>query len=61
MENLKITKIGEDYRGGIFEIEVPQGNGTTYVYKISENDLNWLKGGKSIWEVRYVASLVRTV
>lgn len=60
MDDLKITKIGADHSGDIFEIEVPQGDGITLVYKISENDLNWLKANnKSKWDVKYVASLVR--
>jgi hypothetical protein len=56
MDDLKITKIG----GGIFEIEVPQDEDTTFVYTVSESDLNRLKANKmSKWEVKYVASAVR--
>ena len=62
MENLKITKIDEDFKGGIFEIEVPQDEEITYVYRITENDLNWLKANnKSKWEIKYFGTLVRTL
>ena len=62
MEDLKITKIGEDHGGDIFEVEVQQGDGTTYAYTVSERSLNWLKdNNKSKWEVKYVSSSIREV
>ena len=44
----------------LYEIEVDQGDGITFVYEITESDLVWLNdNNKSKWEVKYVASLVR--
>jgi len=60
MDDLKITKIGTNHSGDIYEIEVPQDDGTTLVYTISESDLNWLRtNNKNKWDVKYVASNVR--
>ena len=60
MDDLKITKIGTDHSGGIFEIEVPQDDETTLIYTISESDLNWLKANnKSKWEIKFLATDVR--
>ena len=62
MDNLKITKIGQDPSGDIFEIEVPQGDGATISYTVSERGLEWLKANnKSKWDVKYIASSLREV
>jgi hypothetical protein len=60
MDDLKITKIGEGDGGNIYEVEVPQNGDLTFVYTISESNLNWLKAnGYSQWEIRFLASDVR--
>jgi len=62
VKDLKITKIGEERGVGIYEIEVPQDEDTTYAYITSEPSLKWLiDNDKSQWEVKYFASSLRKV
>ena len=62
VKGLKIIKIGEERGVGIYEIEVPQDEDTTYAYTTSEPSLKWLiDNNKNQWEVKYFASTLREV